>query len=164
MVNPLPLPVIVLSSNVFNVNGVFSTYQWYLNGNTITGATSATYTATSSGNYTVKVTSLGGCEGISAPVNYTVSPPLSLNEINKYNLLVIISPNPAKNILTVSFPEKHNIDGEIFIVDAIGRNLRKVGFTSSHASLDVSSLISGNYVLKVVCANGIFNSIINISH
>ncbi len=41
-----------------NATGVL--YQWFLNGNPITGATSSTYTPAVNGNYTVLVT-LAGC-------------------------------------------------------------------------------------------------------
>ncbi len=37
------------------------TYQWYNNSTIITGATNQTYTATTSGAYTVAVTNVGGC-------------------------------------------------------------------------------------------------------
>jgi hypothetical protein len=47
--------------------------QWYLNGNPIGGATSNTYNATASGNYTVVVTS-GSCNSASAATTVTVNP------------------------------------------------------------------------------------------
>ncbi|HEY6504975.1 MAG TPA: T9SS type A sorting domain-containing protein, partial [Chitinophagaceae bacterium] len=49
-------------------------YQWYNGGNTISGATSTTYTAVASGNYTVKVSGGTGCEVTSSPVSVTVNP------------------------------------------------------------------------------------------
>ncbi|MEI9806687.1 MAG: M12 family metallo-peptidase [Bacteroidota bacterium] len=49
-------------------------YQWYNNGNIITGATSAAYSAAASGNYTVKVSAGTGCEATSAAVSVTVNP------------------------------------------------------------------------------------------
>ncbi|MCC6542422.1 MAG: T9SS type A sorting domain-containing protein, partial [Flavobacteriales bacterium] len=47
-------------------------YVWQRNGTTIAGATSNTYTATMSGNYTVSVTN-GNCSGTSAPVAVNAS-------------------------------------------------------------------------------------------
>ncbi len=53
-----------------NTNPSF-TYQWKKNGSNITGATSASYTATTAGNYTVEITNLG-CSGISSPTTVVV--------------------------------------------------------------------------------------------
>ena len=44
-----------------------NTYQWYQNGNILSGQTAATYTATSAGNFHVVVTS-GGCSSATNPV------------------------------------------------------------------------------------------------
>ena len=49
--------------------------QWYRNNTAIGGATSSTYSATLSGNYTVVVTDVSGCSGApSAPTSVTVNP------------------------------------------------------------------------------------------
>lgn len=49
-------------------------YQWQKDGIDINGATSQTYIATVTGNYSVTVTNSGGCSGTSSPVTVTVSP------------------------------------------------------------------------------------------
>jgi hypothetical protein len=53
--------------------GTGLTYQWKLNGNNITGATSASYTANASGAYTLVVTS-SSCSATSTATNVTVNP------------------------------------------------------------------------------------------
>ena len=58
-------------------------YQWNKDGVAIAGATSQTYTATTSGAYTVEVTNAGGCSGESLPT------PVVVNN----NPTVDISPN-----------------------------------------------------------------------
>lgn len=62
------------------VQGTYETYQWYNGATPIAGATSATYTATQTGNYTVQVTDQG-CSGTSnlIQVQSTVvmAPPLT---------------------------------------------------------------------------------------
>lgn len=54
--------------------GTGYTYQFSRNNTAITGATNASYTAVSSGNYRVKVTGPSGCSTTSAPVAITVNP------------------------------------------------------------------------------------------
>jgi hypothetical protein len=49
--------------------------QWFLNGNPIGGATSNTYSATATGNYTVIVTASGCTSAASAATSVTVNPP-----------------------------------------------------------------------------------------
>ena len=56
--------------------GTGLTYQWYNNSGAIGGATNATYTASQSGNYTVKVMD-GVCDSTSIPVTVTVNTPPS---------------------------------------------------------------------------------------
>lgn len=55
-------------------SGTGDTYQWQNNGNAIGGATSASYTPTSNGSYTVVSTNTSGCSATSAPTNVTINP------------------------------------------------------------------------------------------
>ncbi len=60
-------------SVTLNANaGAGLSYQWMLNGNDISSANSANFTATSAGSYSVRVTS-NGCSSVSAPVTVTVN-------------------------------------------------------------------------------------------
>jgi hypothetical protein len=59
-------------SAVLNANtGAGLTYQWYNNAIAISGATSASYTATMSGSYTVTVTNASTCSSTSTAVDVT---------------------------------------------------------------------------------------------
>ncbi|MFI5132318.1 MAG: M12 family metallo-peptidase, partial [Chitinophagales bacterium] len=55
------------------------TYQWYNNAVLINGATNPTYSATASGNYTVKVSAGSSCEATSSAVAVTVNESPSAN-------------------------------------------------------------------------------------
>ncbi len=65
---------VVLNSTSTAGSGVISSYQWYYNGNSIGGATANTYTASSDGDYSLRVINSNGCnhtssvQGILIPV------------------------------------------------------------------------------------------------
>jgi len=58
-----------------------TSYQWYIGGGLIGGATSSSYIATTSGTYTVVVTNSNSCTSTSAPFVVNKSPKLVLNPI-----------------------------------------------------------------------------------
>lgn len=57
-----------IGSQLLAITGAGLTYQWQLNGDDITGATSESYLAVESGTYTLLVMNPSGCQNISAPV------------------------------------------------------------------------------------------------
>ena len=85
-VNPPPAsitysgnPIICYGSTLtLNANNGYNlTYQWYVDSTIISGATSSTYAAYTSGNYQVLVTNAGGCYTTSAVIALTVDTPLN---------------------------------------------------------------------------------------
>ena len=68
-INPLPtLPVITSANNVLTSTPA-TTYQWFLNGTAIPGATSQSFTPTSGGVFTVAITDANGCAATSLPLS-----------------------------------------------------------------------------------------------
>jgi PKD repeat protein len=92
-INPLPTATIsasgattFCSGSSVDLNaptGTGFSYIWMLNGSAISGATSATYTASASGDYTVQVTDAHGCSATSSATAVTVNalPNTSVNVI-----------------------------------------------------------------------------------
>ncbi|MBL0015431.1 MAG: gliding motility-associated C-terminal domain-containing protein [Bacteroidetes bacterium] len=76
-VNPAGPVVACLGDSVTltTSGGAGATYQWFYNGSLINLATDSFYVATASGSYTVLTQFLIGCDGLSAPVVATFSPP-----------------------------------------------------------------------------------------
>ena len=75
-----------------------NTYQWKLNGNSISGATGNTLTALSSGNYSLEVTNSSGCSTTSSSTSVAVLAPVintsiigqstGVTPLNQYTYLV----------------------------------------------------------------------------
>jgi hypothetical protein len=73
------------SSVILNANaGIGLTYQWQNNGTTIAGETSASFTATTTGLYTVVVTNSNNCSATSSATTVTVNSNLtpSFNQVS----------------------------------------------------------------------------------
>jgi gliding motility-associated-like protein len=58
---------LVLTSSYLNADA----YQWFYNGQAITGANTTSYTANTTGNYTLQIT-VGSCPSVSNPIQVTV--------------------------------------------------------------------------------------------
>jgi hypothetical protein len=73
------------SVNLIASTGIGYTYQWFRNGTAISNATSSSYSATLSGNYTVVISS-NGCSSTSAATTVTVNPnpSVTLSGLNSY--------------------------------------------------------------------------------
>jgi hypothetical protein len=143
------IPIIVtnvdstVSLNDFTLtsNQIGASYQWVdcNNGNTaISGETSQSFTALSSGNYAVEVT-MNGCTKISdcVTVNF-VGVETFVKDAWK------IYPNPVAEELFVELNESTSIE----IVDVFGKTVRNEQIKSGNNTIDVSSLTSGVYFIK----------------
>ncbi|PJJ58591.1 beta strand repeat-containing protein, partial [Hymenobacter chitinivorans] len=75
-----------------------ATYQFQLNGADIAGATSASYSATASGSYTVSIRTTGGCSATSAPVAVTVTPATTATFAYSAAAFCQSGPNPTPTI------------------------------------------------------------------
>ena len=119
------------------------TYQWFLSGVLIGGATGQSYNPPASGNFTVIVTDSNGCSAESNPYDFTLTPIMNF-ENNKIN----IYPNPANEQLFITFK---NLEIRIIqILDISGRVL----YTSNSNMEDIKSinidfLNSGIYFLNI---------------
>lgn len=143
-ISPLPLPIISFVAGTLTA-GAFSSYQWYLNGNQIVGANSATYKPTALGNYTVLVTNAEGCSAISDP--YVVSD-LAVGT-SLANVGVLVYPNPTSDIVNI----KSQQPVSVVLGDMTGRVL----LTMKDAKmLHIRSLAVGIYQLKIYREDGLF--------
>lgn len=120
-----------------------NTYQWYLDGNPIDGATSSEFTFEETGFYSLEVTNESGCSMLSDELIMTF---VSINELNA-NVLSMY-PNPVEEQLFVEFAGTSQRQIQIYSVD--GRLVKELNCNSNKCSVDVSDLASGKYELVVL--------------
>lgn len=131
-------PVITNSGDTLFATTGFTSYQWYLNGVAISGATTESYLTTVNGTYEVTATDSNGCSATSLPVNITTS----LSELQEE--ISLIYPNPVKDFLFV-LPANEN--GELKFYDATGRKLSSVKLQQGVTSrIDLRNLPAGIYL------------------
>lgn len=139
---PLPSPSISLVGNLASVTPTFSSYQWYLNGNPISGATSETYTVTEGGSYYCAVTDNNGCSNSTTNVFSTLD--VENNELGT----ILIYPNPTSSFI--------NFNNSIFtneyfvsVTNVLGEVIYSSFMSSVNASIDLSNVQSGTYFVRL---------------
>lgn len=142
-----PVASIINNAGVLTASPSGMSYQWFLNGNAISGAQQQSYTPSSNGSYHVVVTNPNSCVGTSSTTDiFGLSyEDLSAFEFNMY-------PNPTSQILHINWS---NIDVEkLEIMDMYGRVIKtqKISNESSQ-TVDCSGLAEGVYFLKLNSKN-----------
>ena len=135
-----------------SVTGV--TYQWYLNGTLIPGATGQTYTGTVfPANYSVMVTNSGGCSSTSNSYAATGIHDLSATAVFQ------ISPNPNNGVFDVYLNVQDAGEYELNLYNALGQKIlsEKTGNLngSYHKTFDLSKYGSGVYMISLSNSNHI---------
>ncbi|GHB35280.1 S8 family serine peptidase [Mongoliitalea lutea] len=117
--NPLNQPSIVINGDLLTSLQPAESFQWYLNGLPIQGATARSITANESGLYQVAIIS-GGCNRISEPV---VISSIINNEPQLSKFGIFIGPNPTEGRLTITLSNKYYGLVEVHLVDSAGRKI-----------------------------------------
>lgn len=130
-------------------------YQWYLDGNPISGATSMTHTATVNGTYKV-LASVAGCSTgmFSNEIEITT---VGFDEILNANEISLV-PNPTKDFLKIY---SNYIISRIEIMDINGKiieyyNLKNV----NKFELDVSGLDPAVYLIRIIGSDVVIKRLI----
>ncbi len=151
---PVLEPIINVEGLVLGVVEAYSSYQWFLNGTLIPGATDREYIVTENGDYTVKVTNVMGCEGLSAVYKVT-NVPLGIRESNLWATHIRIYPNPASIQLNIS-----NASGAILqqvdVINVLGQVVHSQPLRSARMEqLDVRQWAPGYYILRMQTDRGV---------
>ena len=67
---------------------------------------------------------------------------------------ITISPNPASSVLNVYLPEPGKVLG-LSIFNATGQRMREIRTVRNNESIDVSAYPTGQYILRVISADGV---------
>ena len=125
------------------------TFQWYENGNLITGANNDTYTPTQSGNYSVTITDPVGCTFSSPIYVYTVG--IESFTSNLWSLY----PNPAESSINLILSENISVVF-IEIYDISGRLMNKISnMTNNQLQIDLEKYNNGAYLMVLNTNKGI---------
>jgi hypothetical protein len=135
-------PTISVAGNTFTSTSA-ATYQWYLNGVQIAGATSQSYTATVSGTYQVRTTDANAC-GYAYSALEDLSVPTGINVTAETDLLNVF-PNPATNMLYLS-GNAVNGSFDVLLVNMAGQVVLSEINTRE---LDLSALPAGMYHVMI---------------
>ena len=121
------------------------TFQWYKGATPIAGATSLTYTATTSGNYKCRVTKAAtGCYKNSNAIAVSVPCREGDNIIeNTFSLY----PNPANNFITIE--TDFSTEKTIYITDALGQIVKTITTSENNITIDLLGIASGIYFIKM---------------
>lgn len=141
----LPVAEIVYGNASLTTTQTFQSYQWYLDGGLISGATEQTYTPTIQGVYYC-IVSQNNC---SVPSNEITAPFLSNSSFTAGNKIKLY-PNPSNDLITVSFDG--TFEGNYTISNALGQTvLTEKGNTANEKTLkiSISNLKTGHYILQM---------------
>jgi hypothetical protein len=144
VVNPIPLsPTITWAGSVLSSSAPTGN-QWYFNGNILPGATTQTYTPTSSGAYHILYTDTNGCSVSSSAEIVYLTGRDGLNDLPQWK----VYPNPAKDYLIIEFSTSTEIP-RFRIFDTSGRNwlMTAVQVEADKYRIDLSSVPKGTWYL-----------------
>ncbi|MBR9923019.1 MAG: choice-of-anchor B family protein [Bacteroidetes bacterium] len=143
-----PTPTISYDSGTLS-STVAESYQWYLDGIEIPGATEQTFVPTDEGTYSVLVTDESGCVAFSDELVVMFN---SLSDLDKGVLR--LSPNPASDWLELSW-QGESLRLEYQLCDMTGRVLETgIWNTSNRKLVPTSSLASGMYLIRLTNQSG----------
>jgi hypothetical protein len=142
-VNSIAIPIITQVG--FNLGSTNATsYQWYVNGVAVLGATLQEHFPSQTGNYTVVTTDINGCAAESVPFNVTV---VGVNDLQSSN--TVLYPNPAREILNITTKTKYT---SYIIYNSLGAILMQNNFSST---INIKQLPQGVYMLELMGEKGI---------
>ncbi|QNR25505.1 HYR domain-containing protein [Croceimicrobium hydrocarbonivorans] len=158
---PVPLtPVIIqVGTTTLGVQGAYTTYQWYRNGQIIPGAVNSTLPYTVGGNYQVMVGNASGCLNYGAGfVIGTNGGGIGIEELDLTALEVY--PNPTDGLINIQINASQRTELQVELMSLEGKLIyQKKSQTSDGGllSLDFGHLPAATYILRISNDEGVAN-------
>jgi hypothetical protein len=153
-VYPKPTATVSFNGSLFTAGGTTGTYQWYMNGNPISGATGPTYTPTQNGSYHVIITDANGCPAASSFYALTN---LGIKGLGNSDA-VKVYPNPSTGIVNFSALNLKSKKVIVSIYTTTGslafRQVVDVKNDTLNASCNLSELAKGTYEIRLQTDTG----------
>lgn len=143
-------PTISLSGTDL-VSTTGTTYQWYMNGNLISGAVSQTYSPLQAGIYVVRTTDANGCVNVySGGYPFGITTGVTTGNFASSNVAVF--PNPTNGVIEISIAGESLNGLVISVYDNSGRLIKSV---YNENRIDLSEFPVGLYFLNITNTKGI---------
>ena len=161
LVSVLTVPVPSISKNADNilVSSLDSGNQWYLNGVVLLGATDKNYVPVQNGLYSVTHFENGCTSDFSSGYNVNLTEDIDLGNGQH----VRIYPNPVTTDLTIKSDNNNLASLSISITDLQGKPvIQNSDLTQKGATIDLSGLSPGYYLLKIYNSQSNFSKTVKI--
>jgi hypothetical protein len=142
-VYPVPVAPTITINNTQLQSSSATGNQWFLVGNPNVLGSNQTYTPTQDGNYYILCTDANGCTATSDTVYFDVT---GIAE-HLQNSGIVIYPNPANDIITVSNYKHAGTTYSLF--DGLGRIVLSGNFTAENTNINIGGLAPGMYILSI---------------
>lgn len=148
---PFP-PSFSVVNDVLTASAGWAAYQWYLDGQPISGAVNQILIVEKSGAYQVFATSTLGCTYPSEVKNVAISSTELPASVRQFSL----TPNPTRDVLVLSFELQNAQRTIISMTDTSGQMIFNQTRQASSVTMpiDVQSLPAGTYLLTVQLEGG----------
>jgi len=147
---PMDPSDIIVNGNNLTADPPGSSYQWFLNGDPIPGATDVTYTAIQSGNYHVEYVGPNGCPTSTPIEEFTLQ--VGVEELSMFDVLDVY-PNPGEGQFTVRGQLPTSEEVTIELTNMLGQTLQPaivLGSTNDFVQpIDISSYANGVYFIRI---------------
>lgn len=150
-VNQIPQVTGSQNGNVLSITSGFAGYQWYYGTIFLNGANNDTLTVSQQGSYSVLVTDSSSCDTTVSFVYFNTG----YNILHSTDNNVLISPNPAKDLIIIRIQQTRDLQGasdaKVEITNTLGKTVCITKINLSKASeISLKNISPGIYFVKVM--------------